>query len=299
VSRGRATPPWLALREPADAAARAPDLVDTAHRMLSTGRPLVIHDLACGTGSMMRWLAPRLAEPQRWVCYDLDTALLDTLEGAPGLVAADGSAVAAEPRHRDVTRLASEELADADVITGSALLDLLTAAELRRLVGSCAGVGCPVLLTLTVTGAVQLWPAHPLDEVVAAAFNAHQRRATDAGTLLGPGAADAAAHEFAALGRDVVTRASPWRLGSATAALTYTWLVGWLAAAREQDPYLTAETSGYARQRLADAAAGRLRVLVQHRDLLVYPAGARRTAEPADVHLRVEQQMVDVKEVGR
>jgi hypothetical protein len=293
------TPSWLALREPADSAARASDLVDAIRCTLPAGRPLVIRDLACGTGSMMRWLAPRLSGRQCWVSYDLDSALLDTLDGPAGVVAADGAAVAVETRRRDVTRLATEELAGADVITSSALLDLLTGSELRELVGSCAGAGCPVLLTLTVTGAVRLWPPHPLDEVVAAAFNAHQRRATAAGTLLGPRAADVAAHEFAALGRDVVTRASPWRLGSATAALTYAWLVGWLAAARDQDPHLTAETAGYARKRLADATAGRLRVLVQHRDLLVYPAGARRTAEPADDHLRVEQQMVDVEEVGR
>ena len=288
MSRGRVTPSWLALREPADAAARAPDLADAVRRALPAGQPLVIHDLACGTGSMMRWLAPRLAGPQCWACYDLDTALLDTLEGATGVVAADGSPVTAEPRRRDVTRLATHDLGGADLITTSALLDLLTASELRSLVGTCAGVGCPVLLTLTVTGAVRLWPPHPLDEVVAAAFNAHQRRATSAGTLLGPDAADMAAHEFAALGRDVITRASPWRLGSATGALTYAWLVGWLAAAREQDPHLVAETADYARQRLAAATAGTLRVLVQHRDLLVYPADAPRSAEPDDDQLRIE-----------
>jgi hypothetical protein len=282
------TPSWLALREPADSAARASDLVDAIRCVLPTGRPLAIHDLACGTGSMMRWLAPRLAGPQCWACYDLDSALLDTLDGAGGVVAADGAAVAAHARRRDVTRLVADELAGADVITSSALLDLLTASELRELVGSCAAVGCPVLLTLTVTGAVRLWPPHPLDEVVAAAFNAHQRRTTSAGTLLGPDAADAAAREFAALGRDVVTRASPWRLGPQTGALTYAWLAGWLAAAGEQDPHLAAETAGYARQRLAAAAAGWLRVLVQHRDLLVYPADAARPGEPAGDHLRIQ-----------
>jgi hypothetical protein len=288
VSRGRVTPSWLALREPADSAARAPDLVDSIRCMLPENRPLVIHDLACGTGSMMRWLAPRLAGPQCWVCHDLDTALLDTLDGASGIVAADGSAVSAEPRRRDVTRLATDDLAGADVVTSSALLDLLTASELHSLVASCAGAGCPVLLTLSVTGAVRFWPPHPLDEVVAAAFNAHQRRTTSAGSLLGPDAADATTREFAELGRDVVKRASPWRLGSATGALTYAWLVGWLAAAREQDPQLAAETAGYARQRLAAATAGTLRVLVQHRDLLVYPAAAPRPGEPTRDHLRVE-----------
>ena len=56
----RLTPQWLALREPADAAARAADLADLLGRHVpATGR-WVIHDLGCGTGSMGRWLAPRL-----------------------------------------------------------------------------------------------------------------------------------------------------------------------------------------------------------------------------------------------
>ncbi|HEY5033165.1 MAG TPA: SAM-dependent methyltransferase, partial [Actinomycetes bacterium] len=51
---------WLALREPADAAARAADLVERLARQLpATGRR-VIHDLGCGTGAMGRWLAPLL-----------------------------------------------------------------------------------------------------------------------------------------------------------------------------------------------------------------------------------------------
>jgi hypothetical protein len=126
------------------------------------------------------------------------------------------------------------------------------------------------LITLTVTGSVQLSPPHPLDEVVAAAFNAHQRRTTGGRRLLGPDAADMAVRAFTELGRDVVVRASPWRLGPATGALTSAWLAGWLAAAFEQDPRLAAETSrGYASKRFADAAAKRMRVLVHHRDLFV------------------------------
>jgi hypothetical protein len=268
------TPSWLALREPADVTARAGDLVDEIRDELPAGRPLVIYDLACGTGAMLRWLAPRLPGCQHWITYDLDADLLAVLDAAPGPVAADGSAVTTEIRRRDVTRLRSCDLAGAALITSSALLDLLTAEELRRLVCACASARCPVLITLTVTGAVQLWPPHPLDKAVAAAFNAHQRRTTGGSRLLGPDAADAACRAFAELGRDVETRASPWRLGPATRALTAAWFAGWLAAASKQDPRVAAETGGrYAPKRLADASAGRLRVFVHHRDLLVRPAG--------------------------
>ena len=69
----------------------------------------------------------------------------------------------------------------ASLITASALLDMMTADELQRLVASCARAGCPVLITLSVTGRVDLTPADPLDHAIADAFNAHQRRTTGAG----------------------------------------------------------------------------------------------------------------------
>lgn len=273
----RVEPSWLALREPADAAARAGDLVEQIRGDLPSRRPLVIHDLACGTGAMLRWLAPQLPGPQRWILSDLDADLLATLEHAPGVVAADGSPVTTEVRQRDVTRLRRGDLGGAALITTSALLDLLTAEELQRLAWACSSPGCPVLLTLTVTGTVGLWPPHPLDEIVGTAFNAHQRRLTSRGRLLGPDACDAAALAFSELGRDVVARESPWRLGSPDRGLTRAWFVGWLGAACEQDPGLEAQTSGsYLPDRLADATAGRLRVSIHHRDLLVCPAGGVR-----------------------
>ena len=80
---------------------------------------------------------------------------------------------------------------------------------------ACAGAGCPVLLTLSVTGRVQWLPADPLDSRVAAAFDAHQRRATRRGRLLGPDAVEAAAEGFRRLGAEVIVRPSPWRLGVA------------------------------------------------------------------------------------
>jgi hypothetical protein len=46
------------------------------------------------------------------------------------------------------------------------------------------------------------------------------------------------------------------------------WFMGWLAAACEQRPELARPVAAYARRRLADAAAGRLGVVVHHTDLL-------------------------------
>ena len=268
----RVSPEWLDLREGADAAARSLDLVGQIRRGLPASGPLVIHDLAGGSGSMGRWLAPLLPGPQHWVLHDRDPELLALAElGVPG-PAADGAAVTVETRLGDVTRLGPRALAGASVVTASALLDLLTEEELAALVEACAGAGCPVLLTLSVTGRVQLLPADRLDTRVAAAFDAHQRRATPRGRLLGPGAVGAAAAAFRRLGAtEVIVRPSPWRLSAEEAGLVVEWLAGWVDAAWEQEPALAADAVLYRRRRLREAEAGCLAVTIAHADLLVLP----------------------------
>ncbi len=263
-------PEWLALREPVDAAARSAELVEEIFRHLPPTGGTTVHDLGCGTGSMARWLAPRLNGAQHWVLYDRDADLLTRAASDPPVAAADGAPVITQTRRRDVTRLDPEELAGANLITASALLDLMTSDELERLVASCAGVGCPVLITLSVTGRVELTPADPFDRWVAEAFNAHQRRTVGARRLLGPEAVGAAVDGFTRRGFDVLVRPSPWWLGPGRAALAARWLAGWLAAASEQRPELDPAFS-YGRRRLAEVAEGRLSITVGHADLLVRP----------------------------
>jgi hypothetical protein len=266
----RVSPEWLDLRESADAAARSQELVSHLRAHLPAGR-LVIHDLGSGSGAMGRWLAPLLPGPQQWVLHDRDPDLQRLAEADPPGPAADGSAVTVETRLCDVTRLVRDELADATLITASALLDLLTAAELVALMRACAGAGCPVLLTLSVTGRVQWLPADPLDARVAAAFDAHQRRATPRGRLLGPDAVEAAADGFRRLGAEVIVRPSPWRLGVADTGLAVEWLAGWVDAACEQEPALAADAGLYRHRRLREMGAGCRAVTVGHADLLVLP----------------------------
>ena len=73
---------WLALREPADHAARSTTLVTELRRHLPENAPLAVHDLGCGTGSMLRWLAPQLPGPQRWTGHDRDKELLAALSAS-------------------------------------------------------------------------------------------------------------------------------------------------------------------------------------------------------------------------
>jgi hypothetical protein len=270
VERTRVSPEWLDLREPADAAARARELVEHLRRLPATSC-WVIHDLACGTGSMGRWLAPLLPGPQHWVLHDRDADLLHIAAAELPGPAADGASVVVETRRSDVTQLRPDDLADATLITASALLDLMTQSELAGLIDVCAKVGCPVLLSLSVVGRVDIAPADPLDFRVAAAFDAHQRRMTVGGRLLGPDAVAAAVGGFRRLGAEVLVRPTPWRLGAAQANLAAEWFTGWIGAACEQSGDLASGIGSYAHRRLAEARAGQLAVTVGHADLLVMP----------------------------
>jgi hypothetical protein len=266
----RVRPEWLDLRERADAVARSHELVRHLRR-LTSGGALVVHDLACGSGSMGRWLAPLLPGPQHWILHDLDPDLLALAEADVPGPAADGADVTVETRLSDVTRLDRGELAGASLVTASALLDLLTADELAGLMRACAGAGCPVLLTLSVTGRVELLPVDPLDAQVAVSFDGHQRRVTPHGRLLGPDAVATAVDGFRRLAAEVVVRPSPWRLGATECDLAVEWLTGWVDAACEQEPALAPSAGLYRRRRLREAAVGTLAVTVGHADLLVVP----------------------------
>lgn len=267
----RASAGWLALREPADASARAADLVEEIRTYLANDRITQVHDLGSGTGSMARWLAPRLAGPQHWVLYDRDAELLPLAESNPPREASDGARVSVETRQRDITRLDRGELAGASLVTASALLDMMTRDEVERLVATAAEPGCPVLITLSVTGDVDLTPGDPSDELFTEAFNEHQRRDSPAGRRLGPDALEAAVDGLTRLGRDVVVRPSPWRLGRDQSTLATEWLAGWVRPACEQRPELEDVRSAYVRSRLAELADGQLSVTVHHADLLVRP----------------------------
>jgi hypothetical protein len=268
------TPEWLALREGADADARAAELIAPLRAYLAgiPTTPLVIRDLGCGTGALRRWLAGRLAGPQRWILHDRDPELLARARVGDS-TAADGTPVSVETQLADLTELSGRDLTGTSLVAASALLDLLTAGEVDRLAEACVGAGCPALLTLSVTGRVELTPADPLDAEIAAAFDAHQRRSERGRRLLGPDAVAAATSAFQALGARVERRPSPWRLGPERSALAAEWLRGWVGAAGEQRPDLPVDD--YLRRRLAACAGGELRVVVQHSDLLALPSGGR------------------------
>jgi SAM-dependent methyltransferase len=257
-------PDWLALRESADAAARSPELAGLVARHVGS-RPLTVRDLGCGTGSMLRWLAPQLAGPQRWYLHDRDPVLL----ARAAATALEG--VEVETVRGDLTALSAAELAGTSLVTASALLDLLTVEEVDALAAACVDAGCVALLTLSVAGRVVFDPPEELDAEFAAAFDAHQQRTVDGRRLLGAESGAAAVAAFADRGATVTQRPSPWRLGSGDAALTEEWLRGWIGAACAQEPQLEQWAGDYLNRRLAALGDGRLYVLVDHVDVLAIP----------------------------
>lgn len=244
---------WLTLREPADAAARDESLAASLPGRLRA--PLVIRDLGCGTGSLGRWLAPRLPVPQHWILMDRDPDLL--AHAAAHLP----EGVTAETRQGDVTGLTGADLAGTSLVACSALLDLFTAAEVAALAAACAVHGTPALFTLSVVGEVTLAPADPRDGEIAEAFNAHQRRSVGGRRLLGPDAVDVAVRAFREHGATVTVRSTPWRLAAGD-PLGLQWLRGWVGAAAEQRPELRLDDYLAARTGAGFAAT------VGHADLL-------------------------------
>jgi SAM-dependent methyltransferase len=146
---------WLGLREPADTAARPPDLVDWIAPSLPRDRSVHVLDLATGTGSNLRYLAPRLGGLQQWVLADHDPALLgamperlatwaaanDVAVGTAGksltLLGAGFSCrvdrlqvdLSRDPGTLDFTRF--------DLVSTAALLDLVSDVWLENLVRRC------------------------------------------------------------------------------------------------------------------------------------------------------------------
>ncbi|HZA67144.1 MAG TPA: hypothetical protein VE592_09340 [Geminicoccaceae bacterium] len=272
---------WLALREPYDHAARSAALADRFAAAVGAAPSLI--DLGCGTGSNLRYLAPRIRGPQRWQCVDHDPALLDAARAALQdwcarrgwpcrsccgdlILARPGGDIRVEFGQLDLARDGLPARAGAG-LTGSALLDLTSAAWLEELVAWCGDA--PLLITLSFDGRLAFEPAMPEDAEVRRRFIAHQRTDKGFGKALGPDAAPYLAERLRARARAVTLEPADWRLGPGDVPLIRATLAGIVAAAREvrDDPDL----ERWASLRRHQLAAGNLRLTIGHLDLLALP----------------------------
>ncbi len=269
---------WLALREPADARARAAALelglvTALASRGRGPGTPWIALDLASGTGSNVRHLAARLPGLQRWRLLDSDPTLLERAgERCAGLRAADGSPVAIETQRLDLSRASlASALEGACLVTASALLDLVSERWLQDLAAACASAGAVALLALDYDGRRECVPVEAGDAQALAAFHQHQHRDKGFGLALGARATDVAAAAFAARGFSVQRARSDWTLGPGEERLQAALLRGWAEAAIEAQPGARAAHEAWLERREAHLAAGTSHLRVGHLDLLAVP----------------------------
>jgi hypothetical protein len=259
---------WLALRATADTAARSTTLTKTVADLLAHNQPLRILDLATGTGSNLRYLAPRLPVPQEWLVVDRDAALLAEV---PGGMTPGGRDIRIETRCQNLAVLDGDMFAGRQLVTASALLDLVSDAWLRLLADRCRAAGAAVLFALTYNGGSRCSPTEPEDDVVRDLLNRHQRTDKGFGPAAGPDAAECAAKAFAGVGYRVSREASDWELSSREGELQRHLIEGWAGAALELAPEESAMIRDWLNRRLAHVAAGRSHIVVCHEDVAAWP----------------------------
>lgn len=248
---------WLALREPADHAARDARLLRAAAQAVGAGA--VVVDLGCGTGSTRRAFGD-LLPPTVWRMVDADHDLLALAGG--------------ESHCLDLNRIDDLPLDGAGLVTASALIDLVSAEWLDRLIARLVALQVPFYAALSYDGQMGWTPELAEDATVTAAFNRHQRGDKGFGPALGPLAAPYAADRLRAAGFAVEMAPSPWVLGPEQAALQAALLPGIAGAAAEVQ---AAQADLWCKARLAALPGAICRI--GHLDLLAVPPGWTKQGE--------------------
>jgi len=162
-----------------------------------------------------------------------------------------------------------------DLITTSALLDLVSQDWLNRLAVEAVARRLPVYAALSYDGRLELTPAEPLDRLIVDAVNRHQRTDKGFGPALGPSAAKTAIAAFERVGYAVTHGSADWDLGPADHAIQTEVQSGWAAAARGIGDPPHPEIVDWLKRRRELIAAGRSSLRVGHVDLLARLTGTR------------------------
>ena len=282
--------PWLALRERHDESARTvpavSDLVAGLNQYLrKKGRAVRILDLGSGTGSNLRHLVPLLGMDQAWTLVDKDGQLLSRVgqackkwgkqwgwiaQPAGGTLTLSNGArqVSVRLLRRDLRDLDGLELAQYDLVTGSALLDLVSEAWLTDLAAKLKTGGLAAYFALSADGRLHWQPSLRRDRSMAALF--HQDLSRDKG--FGPAAGVRGPHCLAGLlgerGYTVSLAASDWTVGPTEMAMLRALNRFVTEAARLQAPWREAEITAWNERREWQIRRGMLRLVVGHQELL-------------------------------
>jgi hypothetical protein len=260
---------WLALREPADHAARSPILARAISDVQAHASEMRVLDLAAGTGSNMRYLAGHLPRRQHWLLVDRDPALLSSVRNP-----SEPSTCRVETRQVDLATL--HAATDAGIfegrvlVTASALLDLVSEEWLRGLTARCREIGAAVLFALSYDGRIRFTPGDPGDELVRGLVNQHQRTDKGFGPALGPDATDCADRMLAGLGYQVQRARSDWLLTPQSRPLQRELIDSWSQAAAAVEPARAASIDRWRARRLEYLASDRSELIVGHEDLAAW-----------------------------
>ena len=262
---------WLALREPYDLRARNAAVLDAVVDSIARKSSVDIVDLACGTGSTVRALAPRLRLQQSWHLLDND---VDLLAHALSMPAPSGVTLttAAVDLNCDLEKILTGKI---DLLTASALLDLVSESWLHRFVEVAAGRSLSVYAALCYDGHIEIRPADSFDEAIVTAVNAHQCRDKGFGPALGPIAASAAIARFESLGFSVVHGKADWVIGPQDVKFQVETFRGWAHATKELDELSSADIDEWLTRRCNAVAARCSSICVGHLDFFARPIGTR------------------------
>jgi SAM-dependent methyltransferase len=280
---------WLALRECADARARDASLAASLLASRPSGKTLRVVDLGSGIGANLRYMAPRLGHDQHWLLIDYDSALLDhapvemqawadthgygvtRVRDGLRFDARDFSAELHWRRLDLATQLDELTLNRVDLVTASALLDLVSRDWIDELARRCWANRCAVLFALTYDGHVLWRPTLAADQDIEALLNRHQGRDKGFGPAAGPAASGYAHQYLEALGFDVQQGRSDWRLIAADAKLQEELARGWAQAALEMDPARRSAIAAWLDVRLGHIQRQDSELTVGHIDLFALP----------------------------
>jgi hypothetical protein len=266
---------WLSLREPHDQRARNRAVQDAVVDSLVGYASVSIVDLACGTGSTLRALAPHIVARQKWLLADNDLSLLaraaDTPRPYDALVTTAPIDLA-----RDLEAALDGPV---DLVTASALLDLVSDEWLERLAIECAVRSAPFYAALTYNGRMAFDPADDCDTDMIAAVNAHQLTDKGFGPALGSEAPRTLIARFERLDYHVHQGAADWQCGPADKEIQMEICNGCASAARETGRLSLVDIMAWLTRRRDAIAAGRSRIRIGHLDVFAQPKSGTRFSD--------------------
>ena len=259
---------WLALREPYDLRARNPAVLDAVVAWCKDIFAIKFVDLGCGTGSTFRALAPCLRGPQNWRLFDNDLGLL-----ARAAATAPSATVTVTATPLDLGRDLEAALDGAiDIITTSALLDLVSERWLERLAIEITARSIPLYAAISHDGRIEIVPSDPFDRTIVAAVNLHQRTDKGFGPALGGTSASCAITQLKSFGYSVVHGTSDWVLEPHDCDIQMELFSSWAAAAR-QPGHVPADTVNWLARRRESVAARQSSIRVGHVDFWARQTG--------------------------